>query len=266
MFRVPVNILSFLDHVPANLRHGPWHPAASLILITFGLWLLVSAKDAERSYQLEVSPQVFQIQEPSSGESVRIFSSVYMFMVVGALVSSVGAWPLFSYTVTSWNLLAFRLLTSGLASATKSPMLAAISLALRFPALVGACITVSVWWVVLVPTIYYLLKEPARRRGFLTFNFSPMLLNLHFLNLPIALLDFFSSSTQLKFFDLWTAFFVMFIYILFYLNVLDPAGLQFYPVFTPRTPLVLATYPLILALYVLCHRQANVLLLSYGQN
>ena len=194
---------------------------------------------------------------------------MYMFLVVGALVSSVGAWPLFSYTVTSWNLLAFRLLTSGLASATKSPLLAAVSLALRFPALVGACITVSVWWIVLVPIIYYLLKEPARRRGFLSFNFSPMLLNLHFLNLPIAMVDFLSSSTSthtLKFFDLWMGFIIMFIYILFYLNVLDPSGLQFYPVFTPRSPLVLATYPLVLVLYWLCHRQANVLLLSYGQN
>ena len=259
VLRAPDGLLHFLDAVPEKYKSGPWHPFAVLILLGVALFLLLSAESAEHSYANDVLTRL-QLQPEASPtlQGLRAGGVVYMVAVVWAVLRVAGAWPLASYTVTSWNLLAARLLFAALSSATGHPLVAVAAQALRFPALVGACITVSVWWLVLVPLIYFLLrKEPKRQRGFLLFNFSPMLLSLHLANLPIALADFAQAHTPLCFFDLWAGLAVCFCYILFYLNVLDRAGLHFYIVFTPRTPWVLLTYPAVLGLYVAVFAGAN---------
>jgi hypothetical protein len=110
-------------------------------------------------------------------------------------------------------------------------------------------VTVVVWWVVLVPLIYCLLKDPEQRNGFMKFNFHPFLILIHFLNLPMALVEFWAVQSKFTFGDLWAGVLVAVVYILFYLCYLDARGYHFYIVFTPRTPLCFFTYSSILLLY-----------------
>ena len=253
----------FLKNVPRQYLEGSWHPLAVFILLGFGVWLLIAAGDAERSYLKEVLPRALTVGQASFNvQAWRIGGGIYMVVVASLLVRAVGLWPLLSYTVTSWNILALRLLMAAAASAwgARLPVLCVVAQALRFPALVGACITVSVWWLVLVPAISALLsKEPEKQRGFILFNFSPLLLNVHLLNLPIAIADLLQSAAPLAFFDLWAGFVVMFLYIMMYLNYMDPMGLHFYIVFTPRTPWVVLTYSSVISLYYGYYRLANFL-------
>lgn len=101
----------------------------------------------------------------------------------------------------------------------------------------------------LVPLIYGLIQTKEGKRGFMLFNVSPLLLNIHFLNLPLAVVEYIYSAKPLTLFDLWSGYVVVFAYVMFYLNYLDKKGWQFYIVFTPRTVFVLLTYPLVLSLY-----------------
>jgi len=245
-------LLRFLDYVPVHYRKGPWHPFAHIIILSLVIFLLLTSEWAEETYS------VLHKVEGTWTSWIRIGVGAYMWAVTGVLLGSAGWWPLASYTVTSWNILATRLLCSGAASLTGNGSAIFVASMLRFPSLVGACITVSVWWTLLVPTIYLLLgKEPERQKGFLRFNFSPLLLNLHLINLPIAVIDFLSTGAPFTFFDLWAGFTVALSYILFYLNVLDARGLHFYIIFTPRSAAVLISYPLVLALYYGVFRLAN---------
>lgn len=250
------DLLTFLEFVPSEYKTGPWHPFAHLILVGVSIWLLLSSQAAEASY-LEL------IASGGAGASTSFpyagACGIYMIVVAIILFNSMGIWPIVSYTVTSWNILSLRLICCAIASHTQNSYIALLARTLRFPSLVGAFITVSIWWTLLVPTIYLLLgKEPARQRGFLWFNFSPMLLNLHMINLPIALTDFAYSAAPFVFFDLWVGLVIVFFYILFYLNVLDRIGLHFYILFTPRSAACIVTYPLILWIYYSVYTMANL--------
>ena len=77
-----------------------------------------------------------------------------------------------------------------------------LGLALRFPALVQNSVVVLVWWLVLVPFITK-LKPPAERGGFLRFNLSFDLVNIHFLNLPAAGLDYLAAPRPPHLVDGW---------------------------------------------------------------
>lgn len=250
-------ILRFLERVPQKYKSGDWHPAAHLVLVSFSIWLLCTAEWAADDYRRVLQPS--RSDEPNYPlQQFRLFFALYMLVVVLLLVRVAGAWPLASYTVLSWNLLSMRLLFAYLGSGTGNGWCQLFARCLRFPALVGACVTFSVWWIVLVPTIFKLLEEDkSRQRGFLAFNVSPLLLNLHLINLPIAVGEFYMTNQLLSFVDLWIGFVVALSYILFYLNVLDARGLHFYIVFTPRTPFALVTYPSVLLLYYFFFSVAN---------
>ena len=45
--------------------------------------------------------------------------------------------------------------------------------AIRFPSCAGATVTVTVWWLVLTPIIYFSLKPGRARAAFHKFNTSP---------------------------------------------------------------------------------------------
>ena len=106
----------------------------------------------------------------------------YMVGVLAVMFKTTGAWPMASYTMTSWSLITLR----HLFRAIGAPLL--LQNLIRFPSVAGASTTVLVWWIFLVPAIAY-FAGPKQRRWFLKFNFSPFLLNVHFLNLPLSMLD-----------------------------------------------------------------------------
>jgi hypothetical protein len=76
------------------------------------------------------------------------------------------------------------------------------------------------------------------------------LVNLHLLNLPLCAVEFLANGRCLTFFDLWTSLLVAFVYVMFYLNVLDAMGLHFYICFTPRTVWCWIPYGIILFSYM----------------
>lgn len=119
----------------------------------------------------------------------------------------------------------------------------------RLPALIGCSITVAVWWVVLVPIISAYMPDGEARRKFAAFNRTFPLLNLHLFNLPLCAIEFMACRRCLTFFDIWVSLAIAFIYVMFYLNILDALGLHLYIVFTPRTPWCILPYSMILLSY-----------------
>lgn len=102
---------------------------------------------------------------------------------------------------------------------------------------------------VLVPVISAHMPDALSRKKFGIFNRSFPLLNLHLLNLPLCAIEFMACARCLTFFDLWVGLAVAFVYMMFYLNVLDRLGLHFYIVFTPRTVYCVFPYALVLGSY-----------------
>ena len=253
--------MGFLDQVPKHLKEGPWHPVATGVLVVFAIWVLATSGWAAEAFINAAATA----QEQTRAEwhaGLRAALGLYMWGVTASLIYCAGFWALGSYTLTSWNVLATRLLSSALSFYYPSlggGFFSLVSSLLRFPALVGACITFTVWWTALVPAILFLLRKegPQKQWDFVRFNFNPFLINLHLLNLPIALADFTMAGLAFTFFDLWAGMLVALTYVLFYLNVLDAAGVHLYIVFTPRTPWALVSYSTVIALYLAVYVLAN---------
>jgi hypothetical protein len=240
-------MLKFLDMVPHHYKVGPWSPVAHTVILAYLCFLLLTMVSATESHvaQQYISSSNWWLQP------YRIVCSIIGVGTSALIIREAGIWPMFSYTLTSWNLMTIRLISSFLAAAGWSSA-AFVADTVRFPALVGCSITVSIWWAILVPLIDYLLsqdKDPSGRTFFWKWNTSAVLINVHLLNLPIAGIEFLASGTPLTFYDLWVALAVAFAYCLFYLNVLDPRGLHFYIIFTPRTAWCFISYILVLTAY-----------------
>lgn len=244
-------MLKFLDRVPEKYKSGPWSPVAYLVLFSYAAFLLWMFKSAVQAYR--------PLDYTNSGRDerllnrFRLLAGLYGVFNTVLTVRAVGWWPFTSYTLTSWNLMTVRLLSASLSSQgfRQFSFLADVT---RFPALVGCTVTVVVWWMILVPLIHFLLrKDPTERKFFWNFNFSFTLTNLHLLNLPIIAVDFLYSHQPLNFFDLYIGLLVAFVYALFYLKVLDPLGLHFYIVLTPRSKLCILAYGFILGGYYLIY-------------
>mmetsp|Transcript_23834 Transcript_23834/g.55457 ORF Transcript_23834/g.55457 Transcript_23834/m.55457 type:complete len:249 (+) Transcript_23834:102-848(+) len=165
----------------------------------------------------------------------------------------------YRYTMWSWTLLTLRFTFTSLFSLTGFRWAFWASVAVRFPALVGNVITVTLWWAVIFPVILAVV-DSKKRAGFLQFNRSFLLVNVHLLNLPLVATEFLWSSNALTFSDLWAAFLVAFIYISFYLAVLDPRGFHLYIILTPRTHACILVYTLMLGLYCLVYAGAGAAL------
>lgn len=260
-------LFSFLLCTTCRLSYllGPWNPMAYIVLISlFGI-LFYTYSDAMES--LTQSSQTLSFQSFNESDlywlqCYRLIVGIYCLLLIIVTICVTGPMPLVSYTVTSWNLMTSRLLSSYLATRYPSELFAKMSHFIRYPALVGCTITVVVWWLILVPIIHA-HTEGKKRTGFWKFNFSPLLLNLHFLNLPIVAIEFLWSNHSLHFIDLWMGLVVAFVYVMFYLLILDPAGLHFYIILSPRTVFCIIPYLIILSLYFGLYHFWNKVLLDY---
>ena len=111
-------ILVFLENVPSYLKKGPWSPVAHLYLILLCGFVLLSYEYAATLYS-ELS-DVNRINFSTNAQTAnnnwiqyyRIFGSIYMLCITALVFHISGAWPLVSYTVTSWNLATIRLFAS----------------------------------------------------------------------------------------------------------------------------------------------------------
>mmetsp|Transcript_12546 Transcript_12546/g.18950 ORF Transcript_12546/g.18950 Transcript_12546/m.18950 type:complete len:255 (-) Transcript_12546:218-982(-) len=233
---------SFLHRIPQEFKSGPWHPFSIVYLIVFATSLFTCYFDVQDHYS-----HVYFGDKYEFIPYFRLMGGYYCLAMLIVLIYNAGWLPIASYTVTSWNLLTARLILSYLGH-VGFEWCHHLANYLLFPALVGCTITVVVWWSVLVPLIHTFL-DPHKKVGFWKFNTSFMLLNLHGMNLVFAALDFLGGGRTLNYYDLWSALLVAFIYVVFYLHVLDPAGYHFYIILTPRTPWCVVVYSSIIGLY-----------------
>eukprot|EP00747_Dinoflagellata_sp_TGD_P222381 gnl/TRDRNA2_/TRDRNA2_94083_c0_seq1.p1 gnl/TRDRNA2_/TRDRNA2_94083_c0~~gnl/TRDRNA2_/TRDRNA2_94083_c0_seq1.p1 ORF type:complete len:287 (-),score=23.22 gnl/TRDRNA2_/TRDRNA2_94083_c0_seq1:192-1052(-) len=230
------------DMFPEYLRLGPWSPLAYVYLVCFTSWLFWVAGDALKTY-------------PSSSSSIeREYSAVWNCIAVYCVGLNVwilrqhGPVPYVSFTIVGYAFLTVRLAASALG-------LWFIAESLRLPTLVMAWTTTTVWWFLLTPMFLMLIKDEKGRRGFVKFNFSFFLLNVHLFNLPLAMLDHRSSWRPLTFFDMWFAYVTALLYLLFYLLVLDPMGWHFYIFLSPRRAwCCYPGYTLVLCIYYAVYR------------
>lgn len=255
-------MLKFLDMVPHKYKVGPWSPVAHLVILSYGCFLFLTMQIASDEYV-----EHDYIHSPNSWiQMYRLIFGIYGVVVSALVFHNAGIWPLVSYTLTSWNLMSLRLLFAFAAGAGVEDA-DIVANFLRFPAMAGCSITVSIWWAVLVPLIDHLLSKdtnPTSRELFWKWNMSPMLINVHLLNLPIVGIEFLVTGSRLSFFDLWMALAVALCYCLFYLNVLDPRGLHFYIILTPRAAWSIFSYILILSSYYGFYLAWNHALTWYG--
>lgn len=203
----------------------------------------------------EVAPNFEQIHiEQNTWSGIwRFMCFIYGVGLVALMCMNFAWWPLLSFTMISWNQFTIRYLCNALMSfGFDWYSLKFVSEVLRFPTLVFNSITVSVWWLILVPGIMRFMPSEKARAAFMKFNKSAMLINVHLLNLPFAAMDHLTNPRILNFFDLYVAILFALIYVLFYLFVMDPMGMHFYHVLlSPRPHWSPLCYAFCLALFVL---------------
>jgi hypothetical protein len=142
-------ILQFLDKIPKWLKQGPWSIMAYLVIGSFAAFLIITAKDAMQSLLMN---EVTFIPTNLHLQFFRFLFGIYSLSIVILVIRHSGYLPLATYTLTSWNLMTFRLIFSFLGVYFKGFGL--VANLLRFPALAGCSITVIIWWIVLVPIIH----------------------------------------------------------------------------------------------------------------
>jgi hypothetical protein len=221
-----LDLSAAMENVPLWIRNGPWSPAAVLYIVGVLIYLAWSAPGAIDSYaasaNISTSVSLNRLLWSPVGLNVfRVAAAVYASSVLIKLVLVWGVWPFASFTVTSWNLIIIKFATAAIADigAFAPNFLQAnglhwlvrsahmVSTALTGPLLMASALTVTVWWLVLMPVLTALLSG-SRRDAFLRFNFSFVLLNLHLFNVVMAAVEFLASSRSLSQFDLWTGFYV----------------------------------------------------------
>jgi hypothetical protein len=157
--------------------------------------------------------------------------------------------------LSSWVILLVRLVC--LLFEPYSTFVKVLGEAAHAPALINSVVVCSVWWLVLVPAITFMIKTPAERMWFIKFNFSFFLLNVHAINLAFAYVISKMDPRPFVFFDLWCSLFVALVYVLFYQLVLDPRGIHLYIILSPRTHFSLVTYSMVIGVFVGCYKAAG---------
>jgi hypothetical protein len=262
------SINGYFDYVPLHWRIGPWSTTAQLYLMLI-VGAIVAAPvswlhkdpDSLTKYLEQISTVRYDDHEMMRMEPRHAFlyNLVASAWMVGSMVHLLYTSPLHikiwaTYTIQSWTMLSFRHVMSSLACAypTSSHVVVVAELA-RFPAACSASITFGVWNALVMPFIYYVMRVPEKRQAFVKFCFSPRLLNIHGLNIVLAVMNgaYASPRRSLVPWDFYLAFVSVVVYMAFYLLVLDRIGVHLYAVFSPRAPsgVVVLTWSLLIGVY-----------------
>ena len=185
-----------LEFIPKFLRYGPWSPTAYIFLVVMIGGMINYASSA---ITLSPSFEVSHWNETSLWSGIwRLLLFLYGFAVVSFMCLKFASWPLLSFTMMSWNLFTGRYFVTALLHFGCSwEWLFTVSEVLRFPALVCNSITVSVWWLIIFPSIALFIPSKTGRKEFFKFNRSAFLINVHLLNLPLAALDHLADPRML---------------------------------------------------------------------
>ncbi|CAK0883194.1 unnamed protein product, partial [Prorocentrum cordatum] len=245
----------FARMYPEYLRVGPYHPAAKALLCAYAALLLGTSRAALRGGRGpddegsdDECPKATPLLRAASARAVRLAGAAWGLAVLAwTYRSQGGAWPLDHRTMQSWTLMTFRYVAGLLAeppidAPSAGPLRRALLWAyeaLRFPALAQNSVTVAVWWTVMVPVCTVALRRQGKGSlaSFWRFNASPLLINVHLLNLPLAAAEHLAHPRRLSFRDLWMGMAAAGLYLSFYLRLLDARGLHLYIFLSPRTKL-----------------------------
>ena len=279
----------WFDWLPLWMRVGYWSPFTVLFLVTF-YYSMYKYKptplqfDISKTLMMTMGSGVGSNDDDGNTTSAKLFWFVMDCVVflwgISLLIylkrskeSYAGFYV--SFTGWSWMILTTRagcdvvanILGSTLPNLAK--ILATFGSALRLPASLNAFITTILWNFIFFPLIYFVaIKEEKQRRGFLKFNFSFFMNNIHLMNLPLASTNtiYGYSARLFTLSDLWIGYLVVALYSMMYLFVLDRMGIHFYPIFCPRTVFCCVSFGIVLSLYYMLMQQANELILYFSKS
>ena len=278
----------WFDWLPLWMRVGYWSPITVIFLFCFYSSMII------------FKPKSLQFDIPSSGFDTFSFvgdcivSTWGLSLLLYTIVSKdTYAGFYISFTGWSWMVLTLRATLNILShcflyvAASSSPSifftsclsnasytLAICSSALQLPTIVQAFITTTLWNVIFFPLIYFIAipkHKMKERAGFLKFNFSFFMNNIHICNLPLACINtiYDYGSNNVRLFtnsDLYVGYVIVALYSMVYLFVLDRIGLHFYPIFCPRTSLCCVSFTIILGLYYVLMTKANEIIALINSN
>jgi hypothetical protein len=244
----------FFDFVPVNLRVGPWFVLSLPFLILFASAVLYTKPPL--AFPATVFPELH-----SWPHLLSLLASANGFMVLARIMKVTGPGVACTYTITSWIILTLHVTLYGLLTYCDASPASASTLvtslvwfyeALRFPSLVAASVTFTIWNFILAPIMYtFFMKTPEKKAAFLSFNFTFNMTEIHVLNYPIAVFATVLSpaARPLEFVDLWCSLAVALYYSLLYLCILDRIGVHLYPVFSPRSKVSVLTWLSVFFIY-----------------
>jgi hypothetical protein len=263
------SILGFFDWVPIHLRIGPWsHLAPGMLFLMVYAAVCGNVAALNRGLSGVIDDNSKQhypdIGTPWWWYNILCFvwiSAVSLTVIVGPA----GYRPWATYSMWTWSILQLRHFLSALAPWLSSDSFLFKVLELtRYPMLIMCSTTFVVWNLILMPFIYFFfMKDEEKRRNFLLYFTRFRLVQIHFFNIVFAYLNAFRASPlrPLALADFMAAWTIAVLYMLWYLLVLDRVGVHIYPIFSPRSPWLMVTWPFLVAVYVLGFHGWNAMVL-----
>ena len=93
----------------------------------------------------------------------------------------------------------------------------------------------------------------------LVLQWTPFLINVHLLNLPLAAVEHLVNPRLLVPRDIWTSIAFSMAYFVVYMCVLDANGLHFYIILSPRTPLFVLSFSALMGAHLAVYWGWNAL-------
>lgn len=247
------SFLGYFDFIPKHYRYGPWSLTVILSLATISYLLLLAGvlmslhpgwwenfylADGDSSYQAFTHEWYYTF-------AAFAWMLYVMWHVLTKSPIGIAAW--IAFTLWSWTILSLR---HGLVLI--APFLPSVRIwaeLLRFPALLSASITTVIWNFVLFPILILFIKDVENRRKFIGYFTNFRLTQLHVFNLFFAVTNcaMVKPTRQLHMGDMGAMVVLIVAYMAWYYFILDRLGIHLYPIFSPRTPLALFSYILIIA-------------------
>ena len=252
------SFLGFFDFVPPKFRNGPWlsiptsYLAGILYLLAVGALYVFTTQSPEEGWiNLYKQIDAYEAFTPSWWYNLIgfLWTSFVSWNVLTASPLGAAAWA--SYTLQSWTYLTLRHGLCALAPFTP-PLITVAAEILRFPVLITASVTFTIWNFVLAPIVVVVfVKDNEQRKKFIQYFTNFRLTQLHVFNILFATINgaFTVPTRSLHYGDLIVAGVLVVQYMVWYYSVLDRFGIHLYPIFSPRTYLSILSWNLILVSY-----------------